>query len=613
MTDKIFEYQLTFYLACPYTDRTMVFAIDNEIYGTSSPDGGDNIYEIHVLNTKSYNTYAAVSKIVKFYPGNNQIKIYLDKNIVYDRYTIECLNPMIAENPSTQIAVPIPQFTVNTTIGKPEKVFSFSDMSTNEPIEWLWDFGDGSTSAMQNPDHHYLYTGIYTVSLTAKNSLGWSLEPHIEDSYITVTNTPDIPQTSFTASPVYVEAPGTVSFANETKGLVTDWYWEFGDGGVSTDQNPALHTYTKPGKYVVSLTASNEFGPATQSTTITVHGVITTVVFSVDKTSVDAGEIVTFTNTGMSEYAQRSVLDLGNGETKTFAGNFVSYAHVYTNGGTFTPTLTVTDKYGVDTVRTALDITVTVPVSDVSFTIEPSYGTAPLVVKLTNTSSIYNPKQMIMDWGYNRYEGAYTTDAISATIPNPGSQEIRLSILDSTGVWVSKSNTVTVVAPITIAEPVAVAPIQTASQVIPTGGTNTQMPVGATAGYKYRMQLNNVSMHSGKGTGFWCTEGTQDLINIASGKVILPKGYFTNYLSYLFQDMVIVRMNGLTPCNYTIQTANGYVGVVIDPPAGQGESLETFNIFFGKTEYSGFFKKSIVAQSASYDNPSMALTGAWFA
>ncbi|MCC6413046.1 MAG: PKD domain-containing protein [Saprospiraceae bacterium] len=42
----------------------------------------------------------------------------------------------------------------------------------------------------------------------------------------------------------------------------TAWYWTFGDGGQSTDQNP-IHTYNMPGVYEVCLVASNAFAADT--------------------------------------------------------------------------------------------------------------------------------------------------------------------------------------------------------------------------------------------------------------------------------------------------------------------------------------------------------------
>ena len=48
----------------------------------------------------------------------------------------------------------------------------FTDLSGNQPNEWLWDFGDGNTSADQNPTHVFGVGGLYTVCLTASNAVG---------------------------------------------------------------------------------------------------------------------------------------------------------------------------------------------------------------------------------------------------------------------------------------------------------------------------------------------------------------------------------------------------------------------------------------------------------
>ena len=45
----------------------------------------------------------------------------------------------------------------------------FVDSSANSPASWLWTFGDGSTSIVQNPSHTYANSGIYTVTLTVTN------------------------------------------------------------------------------------------------------------------------------------------------------------------------------------------------------------------------------------------------------------------------------------------------------------------------------------------------------------------------------------------------------------------------------------------------------------
>lgn len=62
---------------------------------------------------------------------------------------------------------------------------------------------------------------------------------------------------SFTANQTSGAAPLHIKFTDMTAGAPTSWYWQFGDGDVSTEQNP-LHLYTVPGTYTVSLRAFNE-------------------------------------------------------------------------------------------------------------------------------------------------------------------------------------------------------------------------------------------------------------------------------------------------------------------------------------------------------------------
>ncbi len=49
---------------------------------------------------------------------------------------------------------------------------SFTSTSINAVNTYLWDFGDGTTSTLQNPDHVYTQNGTYTVSLTVTNDIG---------------------------------------------------------------------------------------------------------------------------------------------------------------------------------------------------------------------------------------------------------------------------------------------------------------------------------------------------------------------------------------------------------------------------------------------------------
>lgn len=58
-------------------------------------------------------------------------------------------------------------------------------------------------------------------------------------------------------------APLTVEFIDSSTEMPTSWLWDFGDGDVSTEQNPT-HTYLEDGAYTVTLTATNSMGSDTE-------------------------------------------------------------------------------------------------------------------------------------------------------------------------------------------------------------------------------------------------------------------------------------------------------------------------------------------------------------
>lgn len=161
-----------------------------------------------------------------------------------------------------QIDPPVADFTAVPTAGTAPLVVAFTDTSTNGPVTWAWDFGDGGTSADQTPSHEYATAGTYTVTLTATNAAGSDTD--IKEDYITVTGPVSPPVARFSAAPLSGSVPFTVSFTDESTNTPTAWSWDFGDGGTSTDQNPS-HEYTAAGDYTVTLTATNDGGSDEES------------------------------------------------------------------------------------------------------------------------------------------------------------------------------------------------------------------------------------------------------------------------------------------------------------------------------------------------------------
>ncbi len=213
------------------------------------------------------------------------------------------------------------------------------------------------------------------------------------------------PTASFTASTVSGTAPLTVNLTDTSTGGPTSWAWNLGDGTTSSLQNPSV-TYTTPGTYTVSLTASNTGGasaPATRTVTVSPAGpAVPESSFTSSTTSGTAPLTVSFTDTSTNSPTSWA-WDLGNGSTPTTQ----NASTTYTTAGTYTVTLAAGNAGGTDTTPATATITVTgppppAPVAGLSAS--ATSGTAPLAVNFTDTST-NNPTS----WSWTFGDGTSST------------------------------------------------------------------------------------------------------------------------------------------------------------------------------------------------------------
>jgi len=149
----------------------------------------------------------------------------------------------------------IADFSGTPTSGTVPLTVQFTDLSTGGPTMWAWDFGDGGTSTVASPSYTYQTPGTYTVKLTASSQTGGT-STKVREGYITVSPSGGI-IADFVGTLTSGNAPLTVQFSDRSQGGPTMWSWVFGDGGTALVANP-VHVYQQPGKYTVSLTASNQ-------------------------------------------------------------------------------------------------------------------------------------------------------------------------------------------------------------------------------------------------------------------------------------------------------------------------------------------------------------------
>jgi len=121
----------------------------------------------------------------------------------------------------------------------------------NGVLAWAWDFGDGTTSTEQSPTHTYAAPGEYIVSLTIfSESCTSTFEEFVfMEDWNGDGNWADCQAMFF---PGFDETL-SVQFFDLSLPEASLWFWDFGDGNTSNEQNP-IHTFAQAGLYTVMLT-----------------------------------------------------------------------------------------------------------------------------------------------------------------------------------------------------------------------------------------------------------------------------------------------------------------------------------------------------------------------
>ena len=131
---------------------------------------------------------------------------------------------------------------------------TFKNLTTGSSANtvYSWDFGNSNISELKDPSAVYLAEGSYTVTLIAKDGNQTSTKTKQVNVY-------DKPEPDFTFSTAKGCLPLNVNFTSTSKpgdGVVTSYFWDFGDGSISVDSMP-VHRFYSSGSFVVRLTALN--------------------------------------------------------------------------------------------------------------------------------------------------------------------------------------------------------------------------------------------------------------------------------------------------------------------------------------------------------------------
>ena len=240
----------------------------------------------------------------------------------------------------TVMPVPIPQFSA----APPSQVYSsagnpvvFTNNTNAGTWTWLWKFGDGATSTLQNPTHPYTALGDYKVVLIVNNA-------NCSDSIShTVSILPEKPIANFDLVPSGC-VPLSVTINNTTTHTEipgTTYYWDFGDGYTSTAKNPT-YTYFDAGSFIIKLTVTGP-GGKTDASQVVNSNPSPKAYFEVSPNFVFVNdEKVRCFNLSTPSIGNTYLWEFGDGDTSKVKEPF----HKYMEAGVFDITLWATSENG---------------------------------------------------------------------------------------------------------------------------------------------------------------------------------------------------------------------------------------------------------------------------
>ncbi len=314
-------------------------------------------------------------------------------------------------------------FTTSTDEGCEPLTVDFSNTSDNADY-YLWDFGDGATSSLEDPQHTFFNPAgndtVYTVQLTSFSAGGECIEVSQKD--ITVHGRVNA---DFSFNMATGCNPFEVEFNNSSSGAES-YIWDFGDGTIvnSADAFPVSHTFDNISfsdilEYDVTMTAVNYAGCTDQS-------VLPVSVYPSIKAEFSASVnlgchplTVDFSNMSQGEHYYH--WDFGNGKTSAQAGP----THTFTNTGTtdsiYTVTLVTTAENNVCSDSFSIDITVH-PYLMADFDLPENIGCTPFEAVLENSS--VNGAEYHWDFGDGNDSVTFNNNPFPYKFTNSGFSDI---------------------------------------------------------------------------------------------------------------------------------------------------------------------------------------------
>lgn len=319
---------------------------------------------------------------------------------------------------------PVASFTSDLQEGCSPLAVQFVNQSEGDDLNYLWDFGNGNTSILENPQASYTEYGNYTVSLTVWNDDGE--DSMVIESYISVYDLPDI--NFHSASATEGCPPFDVEFIPDIENFPHNdlsFNWDFGTGAIAHD-SLAEYTYGEAGTYDVLLTVYDShgcFNSIYKGDYITVYENPIFSISASNQTFCNEPSTVDFSIdvANMDDYTVE--WDFGDGTSATGS----SPSHTYNSYGDYSLTVTVTSPDGCERSEEYPDYISITPIT-ADFTPHDTIVCSGTPVAFQNLSSGYS--DVSWDFGDGTTSGAINPVHVFVT---SGSFDVSLEVSNDEG------------------------------------------------------------------------------------------------------------------------------------------------------------------------------------
>jgi PKD repeat protein len=362
------------------------------------------------LSSYQYYFFDGSSTIVTNPQNPNTVSHTFTANgtIYTDITVIDAFGCRALQSIPVNIIKPSSFFTLENVICNNDSILTVNSSTGIEPLSYQWLIDGSPFSTNENAATIFTETNltvgetsnVHSVSLVTTDASGCK---DTASNTVTVSIPWAIPSFTFTGSSIgpngaYICPPLTGAYldASVSHGQITNWNWDFGDGDVSSSQNPS-NTYVFPGSYTLTLEVTDSYGCVADTTFplyVTIGGPM--------------GEPTWIQQAGQCAQGAQFIVQNGvnvdstfweMGDNQTYSDS-IDFFYNYSEPGTYIPGVYLYDDLGCEVFYPLNTITVLDDGLDASFTASPTISNPDDLISFVDASTSAASSIVLWEWDF---------------------------------------------------------------------------------------------------------------------------------------------------------------------------------------------------------------------